>query len=92
MTFFRIDKDRSFFTNAKNSYEHITRSTYTWTDQSYREFMMEVLRNLEPKFERQGSIIIDELDEFDEIIFCHHGQVYLGYEINKQRRFCIKYT
>jgi hypothetical protein len=39
----------------------------------------------------QGSIIIDELDVCDEIIFCQKGEVYLGYEINKQKKYCIKY-
>ena len=35
--------------------------------------MMEVMRNLEPRFERKGTTIIDELDEFDQILFCQKG-------------------
>ena len=51
---------------------------------------MDVLRNLEPRFERAGTPIINELDEFGEIIFIQKGIILLGYEINKVRNHCIK--
>ena len=68
-----------------------TAGTYTWKDSAYREFMMEVLRNLEPRFAKQGSTLVEELDCNDEIIFCYKGEIFFGYELNKQRHFCIKY-
>lgn len=51
---------------------------------------MDVLRNLEPRFESAGTTIINELDEFGEIIFIQKGIILLGYEINKVRNHCIK--
>ena len=46
---------------------------------------------LEPRFEKSKTVIIDELDEFNEIIFISKGTMLVGYEINKQKRYCIKY-
>jgi hypothetical protein len=52
---------------------------------------MNLLTNLEPRFEARHTIIIDELDEFNEIVFVSQGSVVIGYEVNKQKRYCIKY-
>lgn len=35
--------------------------------------------------------LVEELDEINEIIFVMKGTVVVGYEINKQKRYCIKY-
>lgn len=59
---------------------------------NYREFIKAVLTNLEPLYIKQGTTILDELEEVDEIIFCYSGVIYIGYEINKKRRFCVKYS
>lgn len=64
---------------------------YTWNDQQYREFMLQVLTHLEPRFEKKHTILIDELDEINEILFFSKGQVVVGYEINKQRWYCMRY-
>lgn len=53
--------------------------------------MMNVLTSLEPRFEKRGTTIIDELEEFNEVIFVAQGTVYIGYEINKKRVFCISH-
>ena len=37
-------------------------------------------------------IIIDEMDEMIEIFFVDKGSIIIGYEINKQKKYCIKYT
>ena len=37
------------------------------------------------------AILVDELDEFNEISFIDRGKVVIGYEINKQRRYCIQF-
>lgn len=54
--------------------------------------MTELIMSLEPRQERKRTIIADELDEFNEITFVNKGQVIIGYEINNQKRYCIKYT
>ena len=51
-----------------------------------------MLSKLEPRFEKKKTPIIDELDEFNEIIFVTIGTVFIGYEINKVKNYCIKYT
>lgn len=53
--------------------------------------MLQVLTNLEPRFEKKHTIVVDELDEFNEIIFFSRGQVAVGYEINKQKWYCLRY-
>lgn len=65
---------------------------YTWEDTEYRDFMMELLTKLEPRFENAGSILFEELDEINEIFFVSKGQVDIGYELNKTKKFVIRYT
>ena len=50
-------------------------SYYTWNDVIYREYMVEMLCYLEPIYFEKGSMIINELDEFGEIIFVQKGIV-----------------
>lgn len=53
--------------------------------------MMQILRNLEPRLEKAGSILIEELDEVNEIFYVIKGQVDIGYELNKAKKFVIRY-
>jgi len=53
---------------------------------------MQVLTQLEPRFYKRKTIIIDEMDEMIEIFFVDKGSIIIGYEINKQKKYCIKYT
>ena len=50
-----------------------------------------ILNNLEPRYEHQGTIVINELDEFGELTFVCKGKVGIGYEINKVKKYCIVY-
>ena len=77
----------NYFIQLKQS-----RSFYTWQDMPYRDFMMQVLRALEPRFYKKHTIIIDELDEMLEVVFIQKGDTLIGYQVNKQKRYCIKYT
>ena len=52
--------------------------------------MTEVLRSLQPRFERAGTIILEEMDECLEIVFVTGGCVAIGFEINKQRLYRLK--
>ena len=54
--------------------------------------MFQLFTSLEPRFEKKHTVVVDELDEFLDIIFVYKGKVAIGYEINKQRRYCIQYT
>lgn len=51
--------------------------------------MMQILTHLEPRFEKMGTTIIDELEEFNEVLFIDNGTIFIGYQINKKRTFCI---
>lgn len=42
---------------------------YDWDDQVYRDFMIALLQNLEPRVEEKGTILYQELEEISEIIF-----------------------
>lgn len=52
---------------------------------------MQMLRKLEPRYEPAGTILVDELDEMTEIIFVYEGEINVGYEINKQKKYCFKF-
>jgi hypothetical protein len=54
--------------------------------------MFNLFTCLEPRYEKKHTIVYDELDEFNEIIFVNKGKVLIGYEINKQKRYCLQYT
>ena len=41
------------------------------------------MTNLKPRFERAGTVLIEELDSVLEVIFIQDGVLAIGYEINK---------
>jgi hypothetical protein len=51
--------------------------------------MMQVLTNLEPYYEISNTIMVSELQEFNEIIFVQKGKIVIGFEINKEKKYCI---
>lgn len=46
--------------------------------------------NLKPRFEKAKTILFEELEEVQEIIFIQKGYVDIGYEINKQKRYVLR--
>ena len=52
--------------------------------------MLAILSSLEPRQEERGTILLDELDEFQEVLFVMKGQIFIGYECNKIKKYCIK--
>ena len=64
---------------------------YTWKDVIYRDFMMQFLRDLDPWHVHSESIIFDELDDINEVIFIRKGIVEIGYEMNKKKKFVVRY-
>jgi hypothetical protein len=76
------------FENGQNKNQ---KSFYTWHDFVYRNFMMDLMQNLEPRFEKAGTILIDELDEVDEVLFFPQGRYEIGFEINGQKIFMLEY-
>ena len=74
-----------------NQQEFKARQFYTWNDYVYREFMNEFLQMIEPIEYEKGTTVINELDEFGEICFVQKGLVAVGYEINKVKKFPLRY-
>jgi hypothetical protein len=52
--------------------------------------MLMTLQKLEPRSEKRKTILRDELEEPNEILFVYEGHVVIGYEINKERKYCLK--
>ena len=53
--------------------------------------MVKLLYSLEPRFYKARDCILDEFDECLELMFLMKGTVVIGYEINKAKRYCVKY-
>ena len=51
------------------------------SDKPYHDFMITLLTKLEPRYESIGTLLVNELDEFGEILFVAAGKVGIGYEI-----------
>jgi hypothetical protein len=49
--------------------------------------MLAVLRNLEPRQEEPDVALVEELDEFNEVVFFMKGFYRVGYSINNQNHF-----
>jgi CRP-like cAMP-binding protein len=87
----------SFLSNFRETFKIMKNvngreSQMTWEDSSYREFMLAILSHLEPRFEKKGTVLFEELQEISEVIFIGKGTIDIGYEINRQRRFVMRYT
>lgn len=57
-------------------------SFYTWSDQVYHSFMMEIMRSLEPRQEDPNELLFKELEEVNEVLFFNKGIYEIGYEFN----------
>jgi hypothetical protein len=66
-------------------------SFYTWENEKYRKFMLDVLVALEPRIQRANSVIFDELQDINEVIFFEQGIHKIGYEFNGTRKFPLVY-
>lgn len=75
-----------------DSHGNLTKKQFTWEDQSYREFMLQILTHLWPRFEHKGTVLFEELEEISEVIFLSKGLVDVGFEINKKKKYVMRYT
>jgi hypothetical protein len=76
--------------SVPNKRAHQKATVYTWDDQCYRGFMMNLLQNLEPRREQPGTVIYRTLEEVDEIFFIEEGGVDIGFEINRDTKFILR--
>ena len=66
---------------------YLEKQFLTWSERIFSEFTIMLLTKLEPRFENPKTIIFEELDDVEEIIFVHKGSVVVGYEINKVKKY-----
>jgi hypothetical protein len=52
--------------------------------------MIDLLMSLEPRREDPHTVLLEELDEVNEIIFFETGSFGIGYEINHKQRLVIR--
>ena len=80
---------RNFFSFEKKS-TLIKYNYYNWSDQKYRNFMTDMMMCLEPRMEPSKTIIIYELEEFNEVLFFNKGCIDIGFELNRKRKFVMR--
>ena len=86
LDFFRLECG-----DTSNFFSFKTATYFTWNNPEYRNYMMFILQHLEPFNEKRNTILVDEFDAFDLIQFIHKGTVMVGFEINKIKKYCLKY-
>lgn len=64
---------------------------FTWDDQNYRSFMIDILQNLECRREDKYIVLYNELDEMNEVLFFEIGMFEVGYEINRFTRYVLRF-
>lgn len=72
----------NFYKPSKYSY-----ARYTWEDKYYEEFMTNIFRFLMPIHMNAGFLIIGELEDVGRVNFITHGDVKVGFEVNKQEYY-----
>ena len=76
-SYFRIPKtthDFRIFSIVK-----YTKLLYNWEDQIFRDVLIQVIRVLEPRNVKAGTIIYNVLEEADELYFIERGSIDIGF-------------
>lgn len=61
---------------------HIKAAYYNWSDDPYQSFMVDVLLSLEPRLELAEVTLMEENEDWLEVLFFTSGIYYVGFEIN----------
>lgn len=51
--------------------------------------MLQVFSSLIPRFEPNETILQDEFDEVNELLFINEGRVGIGYTMNQEKKFVV---
>jgi len=70
----------------------IKHSYYNWENPVYSDFMIDILKSLEPRRYPENEIIYQELDEILEMTFMITGSFNVGYEINKVKKYKLHFN
>jgi hypothetical protein len=66
------------------------RTNYSWDDELYQQFMIEILTNLQPRVEMKDTIYLRKNEDVNEILFIQTGIVIVGFEFKNKQRYCIR--
>ena len=69
----------------------VLKTYFTWADFYYRKFINELIMILEPIQFGKNEILINELEEFNQIYFIRKGHFLVGYEMNKEKKYCLSF-
>lgn len=72
---------------VKQSKRKIVFPFYTFEDQIYSQFMLNLMNLLEVRSYEKGDFIANEMDESLELLFVESGIYEVGYEINNKLFF-----
>ena len=64
---------------------------FTFDNPVYKDFIRDLVKELEPRFELKGVTILNELDEVTEVVMFTDGKIDVGYEINSKKYFVLRY-
>ena len=62
---------------------------YGWEDEDYQSFMSELIIELEPRFEKENTVLLQENEEWLEVLFFTKGKIGIGFELNKVSKFVV---
>lgn len=62
----------------------IMHTRYTWDDKIYRSFIIQLLKELEPRKELIDTMLMSENHNCYEVIFFEQGTYYIGYCLNNE--------
>jgi hypothetical protein len=82
-------KNLLIFKKLNSKHKH---AYYHLGDELYMNFIMQFLRILEPISYKPGQIIYNELDNIDIIIFFNDGNIDVGYEINREIKYKLRFS
>ena len=90
--FFRLQKEKEYSANLLDTRMRKQHVVLTWEDQYFRELMISILINLEPFFHDKRKVLLGELEECNQIMFIAKGKVLVGYELNNEKRYCVRFS
>jgi hypothetical protein len=69
---------------------HITHAHFNWSDDTYIDFMMDLMNSLEPINFEKGQLLYDEMEEVLEIYVMIVGEIKIGFRLNHRQSYALK--
>ena len=69
---------------------NIKHAYYSWNNEHYQEFMVDILNKLETVRLKKNEIIYHELQDVTMVFFIGDGSIDLGYDINRVTKYVTR--